>query len=79
MLSAFFLQFTKPCVKTDILSHLLSFLSSPTLVQRSGTIYVKNMRVRVPAVAQWVNDPTCLYGGASLIPSPVQCVKDSTG
>ena len=26
----------------------------------------------VPTVAQWVNDPTCLCGGASFIPGPAQ-------
>ena len=30
----------------------------------------------VPAVAQWVNDPACLFGVASLIPCLVRWVKD---
>jgi len=32
--------------------------------------------VGVPAVAQWVDVPACLSGGASSIPSPEQWVKD---
>ena len=35
------------------------------------------LKVRgIPTVAQWVTDPTRLCEGISLVPSPVQCVKD---
>ena len=27
-------------------------------------------------MVQWVNDPACLCGGASLLPGPAQWVKD---
>ena len=27
-------------------------------------------------MAQWVNDPVCLFGGAGSIPGPAQWVKD---
>jgi len=30
----------------------------------------------IPAVAQWVNDPDCFFGGAGSIPSPAQWAKD---
>ena len=32
--------------------------------------------IGVLSVAQWVNNPACLCGGAGLIPSPDQWVKD---
>ena len=37
---------------------------------------LKNLKIGVPTVAQWVNDPACLSGDAGLIPSQVQRVKE---
>ena len=36
-------------------------------------LFLLDLRDRgVPTVVQWVNDPACLCGGTSLIPSPAQ-------
>ena len=51
------------------------------LLHAAGTAKKKkkiigNAKVGIPAVAQWVNDPSCLCGGTGLILSPAQWVKD---
>ena len=43
----------------------------------TGVLQQKPGILGVSAVAQWVNDLTCLCGSAGLVPSPAQWVKDS--
>ena len=38
--------------------------------------FLKKLKIGVPTVVQWVNDPACLSRGASSILSPAQWVKD---